>query len=83
MSDTTLQAVHDAIAAHIADVSEGDALLLTDWHVTAGAPAKARPAGPHHHTRPDQPMQPASRTTRRGLPRVKVGYQTGHAHTSG
>lgn len=37
MSDATLQAVHDAIAAHIADVSEGDALLLTDWHVTAAA----------------------------------------------
>jgi hypothetical protein len=37
MSDATLHAVHDAIAAHIADVSDGDALLLTDWHVTAAA----------------------------------------------
>jgi len=36
MSDATLQAVHDAIAAHIADTSD-EPLLLTDWHLTAAA----------------------------------------------
>ena len=37
MSDATLHAVHDAIAAHIADVNDGENLLLTDWHITAAA----------------------------------------------
>jgi hypothetical protein len=37
MSDATLQAVHDAIAAHIADVSDDDHLFLTEWHCTAAA----------------------------------------------
>lgn len=37
MSAATLQAVHDAIAAHIADESDGQAVLLTDWQMTAAA----------------------------------------------
>jgi len=37
MSDKTLQAVHDAIAAHIADVNDGEVIFLTDWQLTAAA----------------------------------------------
>jgi len=37
MSDTTLQAVHDAIAAHIADVNEDDPEFLTEWVFIASA----------------------------------------------
>lgn len=37
MSDATLQTVHDAIAAHIADVSDGESVFLTDWQLTAAA----------------------------------------------
>jgi hypothetical protein len=37
MSDATLQSVHDAIAAHIADESDGETVLLTDWQLTAAA----------------------------------------------
>lgn len=37
MSDATLNAVHDAIAAHIADESDGESVFLTDWHLTAAA----------------------------------------------
>lgn len=37
MSDKTLQAVHDAIAAHIAGESDGENVLLTDWQLTAAA----------------------------------------------
>lgn len=36
MSDATLQAVHDAIAAHIADESD-EVIFLTDWQLTAAA----------------------------------------------
>lgn len=36
MSDATLQAIHDAIAAHVADISD-EPLLLTDWQLTAAA----------------------------------------------
>lgn len=31
MSDQTLQSVHDAIAAHIADVNEDDPEFLAEW----------------------------------------------------
>lgn len=37
MSDATLQAVHDAIAAHIADVNEEDPEFLTEWVFIASA----------------------------------------------
>lgn len=37
MSDATLQAVHDAIAAHIADVNEDDPEFLTEWVFVASA----------------------------------------------
>lgn len=37
MSDATLQAVHDAIAAHIADVNEDDPEFLTEWIFVASA----------------------------------------------
>ena len=37
MSDATLQAVHDAIAAHIEDVNEGDPNYLTEWMFVASA----------------------------------------------
>lgn len=37
MSDATQQAIHDAIAAHIEDESEGERILLTDWQLTAAA----------------------------------------------
>ena len=46
MSDATLQAVHDAIAEHIADTSDNQTLLLTDWHLTAAAAI----ADDHDHT---------------------------------
>lgn len=37
MSNATLQAVHDAIAAHIADVNEDDPEFLTEWAFVAAA----------------------------------------------
>lgn len=37
MSDVTLNALHDAIAAHMADESDGERVLLTDWQLTAAA----------------------------------------------
>lgn len=37
MSDATFQAVHDAIAAHVADVNEGDPEYLTEWLFVASA----------------------------------------------
>jgi len=37
MSDATHQAINDAIAAHIADESDGEVMLLTDWLLTAAA----------------------------------------------
>lgn len=37
MSDKTLQAVHDAIAAHIKDEADGQIMFLTDWQLTAAA----------------------------------------------
>ena len=40
MSDATLQAVHDAIAAHIADLNAGAAEYLTEW-VAVGTTAIA------------------------------------------
>ena len=59
MSDATLHAVHDAIAAHIADESDGESLLLTDWHMTVAAAIadnpdrtmyfNAGPNSPYHH----------------------------------
>lgn len=44
MSDATLQAVHDAIATHIADEADGEVVFLTDWQLTAAA-APARDTG--------------------------------------
>ena len=63
MSDATLQAIHDAIAAHIADVNtlHGDSReYLTEWTVSAAAVIAddaestsywfLNPAGiPYHH----------------------------------
>lgn len=37
MSDATLQAVHEAIAAHIADINEDDPEYLTEWLFIASA----------------------------------------------
>ena len=37
MSDATIRAVHEAIAAHVADECEGEAVLLTDWQMTVAA----------------------------------------------
>jgi len=37
MSGQTLQAVHDAIAAHIADEADGETVYLTDWQIIAAA----------------------------------------------
>lgn len=37
MSERTLEAIHDAIAAHVADASDGEMLLLTDWNITVAA----------------------------------------------
>lgn len=59
MSDATVQAVHDAIAAHIADVNDGAAEYLTEWLFVAST-AVAEKAGrtgyyyrdsdlPYHH----------------------------------
>ena len=36
MSDQTLHAIHEAIAAHIADMND-EGLFLTEWHCTAAA----------------------------------------------
>lgn len=35
MSDATRQAVHEAIAAHVADLNEGAAEYLTEWVAVA------------------------------------------------
>lgn len=43
MSDQTLQAVHDAIAAHIADVNEDDPEFLTEWVFIASAAISSDP----------------------------------------
>jgi len=43
MSDATLQAVHDAIAAHIADVNEDDPEFLTEWVFVASAAISTDP----------------------------------------
>lgn len=42
MSKQTLQAVHEAIAAHLADEAEGESIFLTDWILTAAAALAAR-----------------------------------------
>ena len=59
MSDATLQGIHDAIAAHIEDESDGEVLLLTDWQATAAAAMADDPTqtmylnighnSPYHH----------------------------------
>ena len=59
MSDATVQAVHDAVAAHIADESDGEILLLTDWQMTVAAAIADDPGrtmyfnvghnSPYHH----------------------------------
>lgn len=41
MSAQTLQAIHDAIAAHIADVNEDDPEFLTEWVFVATAASSA------------------------------------------
>lgn len=43
MSNTTLQAVHDAIAAHISDVNEDDPEFLTEWVFIASAAISTDP----------------------------------------
>lgn len=60
MSAQTLQAVHDAIAAHIADVNEDDPEFLTEWVFVASAAISTDPdqssyyiydsSIPMHHT---------------------------------
>ena len=35
MSEATYQAVHEAIAAHVADVNEGPPEYLTEWLIVA------------------------------------------------
>lgn len=35
MSDATLQAIHDAIAAHIEDINDDDPEFLTEWAFVA------------------------------------------------
>jgi len=58
MSDATFQAVHDAIAAHVADVNQGPVEYLTEWlFVAATATETAGRTGyyyrdsdlPYHH----------------------------------
>lgn len=59
MSDATIQAVHDAIAAHIADECDDEILLLTDWQATVAAAIADDPTktmyfnvghnSPYHH----------------------------------
>lgn len=43
MSDATLQAVHDAIAAHITDENEDDPEYLTEWVFVASAAISTDP----------------------------------------
>lgn len=59
MSDATLDAVHQAIAAHIADECDDEVLLLTDWQSTVAAAIASDPTktmyfnvgmdAPYHH----------------------------------
>ena len=42
MSDATLQAIHDAIAAHIADENDDDPEYLTEWALVAAAAISTR-----------------------------------------
>lgn len=59
MSEVTLHAVHEAIAAYIADVSEGEILFLIDWQLPATAALSEHPDrtmyfnigtdSPYHH----------------------------------
>lgn len=43
MSDATIQAIHDAIAAHIEDANEDSPQYLTEWVIVASAVASGRP----------------------------------------
>jgi len=43
MSDATLQAIHDAIAAHIADINEDDPEYLTEWAIVAATAVSTDP----------------------------------------
>jgi hypothetical protein len=59
MSDATLEAVHQALAAHIADECQDEVLLLTGWHATVAAAIASQPSqtmyfnigmdAPYHH----------------------------------
>jgi len=59
MSDATLEAVHAAIAAHVADECDDEVLLLTDWQATVAAAIASDPSrtmylnvgmdAPYHH----------------------------------
>jgi hypothetical protein len=59
MSDKTLQDVHDAIAAHIADENDGSPEYLTEWIFVAAAAIsddpertsyyRGAPSSPYHH----------------------------------
>jgi len=59
MSETTLRAVHAAIAAHIADECGDEVLLLTAWQATVAAAIASDPSqtmylnvgmdAPYHH----------------------------------
>jgi hypothetical protein len=61
MSDATLQAVHDAIAAHVADINEDDPEYLTEWAFVAATAVSTEPDStcyyyadssvPYHHAR--------------------------------
>lgn len=43
MSDATVQAVHDAIAAHIEDANEDSPQYLTEWCLVAAAVVSDKP----------------------------------------
>ena len=60
MSTATEQAIHDAIAAHIADINEDDPEYLTEWCMVASAVISTEPDStvyyycdsslPYHHS---------------------------------
>lgn len=70
MSDETYEALEDAIRAHIADLSDG-AAMLTDWRVTAASVDPNYPMGSTGYLHITSAHTPAH--SRMGL--ALVGYR--------
>lgn len=71
MSDQTLQAVHDAIAAHIADVNEDDPEFLTEWaFVAACAVSTNARATSYYYYDSDIPLHHATGLLHHGINQI-------------